>query len=119
MMIIRINERFDKKEELNKKIDYDNLKYIVKSTGKNFGFDKSVDPLKLLNDIKAGKISLEEAKNLQDDYEEYLKKIRKRGKSDEQRKILANRNIVFNAINNAIKFIAAYGSMILEAKRLA
>ena len=95
------------------------MKYIVKSTGKDFEFDKSVDPLKLLNNIKTGKTSPEEAKNLQCDYEEYLKKIGKGGKSDEQRKILANINIVFNARNNAIKFIEAYGSMILEAKRLA
>ena len=68
------NKRLQKIEELNKKIDYDNLKYIVKSTGEEFDFDKSKDPLKFLSDIKTDKISLEEAKNLQDDYEEYLKR---------------------------------------------
>ena len=62
---------------------------------------------------------LEEAKNLQQDYEEYFKKIRKGGKNDKQRETLANINIIFNARNNAIKFIEDYGSMILEAKRLA
>ena len=35
------------------------------------------------------------------------------------KKTLANINIHFNARNNAIKFIEDYGSMILEAKRLA
>ena len=35
------------------------------------------------------------------------------------KKTLANINIYFNARNNAIKFIEDYGSMILEAKRLA
>ena len=113
------NKRLDKIEELNKKIDYDNLKYIVKSTGEEFEFDKSEDPLKFLNDIETGKISPEEAKNLQNDYEEYLNKIRKGGKNEEQKKTLANINILFNARNNAIKFIEDYGSMILEAKRLA
>ena len=62
---------------------------------------------------------LEEAKNLQQDYEEYFKKIRKGGKNDKQRETLANINIIFNARNSAIKFIEDYGSMILEAKRLA
>ena len=70
-----------------------------------------------LNDIKKGKISLEEAKNLQQDYEKYLKEIRKWNKS--AKKILANINVLFNAKNNAIKFIEDYGSVILEAKRLA
>ena len=112
------NKRLDKIEELNKKIDYDNLKYIVKSPGEEFEFDKSEDPLKFLNEIETGKISPEEAKNLQNDYEEYLNKIRKGGKNEEQKKTLANINILFNARNNAIKFIEDYCSMILEAKRL-
>ena len=72
-----------------------------------------------LNDIKKGKISLEEANNLQQDYEKYLKEIRKGNKSTEQKKTLANINVLFNARNNATKFIEDYGSMILEAKRLA
>ena len=45
--------------------------------------------------------------------------MRKGNKNDEQRKTLANINILFNSINNGIKFIEDYGSMILEAKRLA
>ena len=48
------NKRPDKKEELNKKIDYDNLKYVVKTTGKEFEFDKSENPLEFFNDIKTG-----------------------------------------------------------------
>ena len=72
-----------------------------------------------LNDIKKNKISLEEAKNIQQDFGNYLKYIRKANKNDEQRKTLANINVLFNARNNAIKFIEDYGSMILEAERLA
>ena len=97
------NERLDKIEELNKKIDYDNLKYIFKATSEEFESDKSEDPLKLLNDIETGKISLEEAKNLQQDYEEYLKKIRKGGKNAKQKETFANINILFNARHNARK----------------
>ena len=110
------NEKFDKIEELNKKIDYNNLKYTVISTDEEFEFDKSENPLTFFNDIKIGKISVEEAKNLRKDYNEYISKIRKGNKSNEQRKTLANINILFNARNNAIKFIEDYGSMILEAK---
>ena len=100
-------------------MDYTNLKYTVISTGEEFEFDKSEDPILFLNDIKKGKISLEEAKNIQRDYENYLKYIRKGNENDEQRKILANINVLLDARNNAIKFIEDYGSMILEAKRLA
>ena len=63
-----------------KKIDYNNLNYTVKSSCEEFEFDKSEDPLAFLNDIKKGKISLGEAKYLQQDYEKYLKEIRKRKK---------------------------------------
>ena len=102
MMIIRINyyfqrkdkffkniynERLDKIDKLNKKIDYNNLKYTVISTVEEFEFDKSENSLAFLNDIKTGKISLEEAKELQKDYNEYLNKIRKGSKSDEQKKL--------------------------------
>ena len=45
--------------------------------------------------------------------------MRKGNKNDEQRKTFANINVLFNARNNAIKFMEDYGSMILEAKKLA
>ena len=112
------NKRLDKIEELNNKIDYDNLKYVVASSGKKFDFGVSEDPIALFNDIKKGKISLEEAKNKQQNYLNYLNVIR-RGNKNANKKTLANINIHFNARNNAIKFIEDYGSKILEAKKLA
>ena len=69
---------------------------------------------KRFNDIKKGELSLEEAKNLQKDYSEYLKKVRK-GTKNKEKKALANINILFNARNGAIKFIEDYGSVILES----
>ena len=42
------NKRLDKIEELDKKIDYNNQKYTVISTGEEFEFDKSEDPPKSL-----------------------------------------------------------------------
>ena len=64
-------KRLDKIEELSKKIYYNNLKYTVISNGEEFEFDKSKDPLLLRNDIKKCKKSLEEGKNLQQDYDKY------------------------------------------------
>ena len=92
---------------------------MLKKNGKEFEFNRSEDPLEFLNDIKTVQISLEEAKRLQQEYEEYLKKIPKENKSAEQKKTMANIDALFDARNNAIKFIEDYGSMILEAKRLA
>ena len=113
------NKRLDKIEELNKKIDYNDLKYNVISSGEEFNFDKLKDPIVFLNDIKKNKTSLEEAKNIQQEYKKYLNKIRKGNKNANRKKTLTNINTHFNARNNAIKFIEDYGSMILYAKRLA
>ena len=113
------NSRLDKIEELNNKIDYNNLKYVVVNSGDEYSFDEVDDSLVFLNDIKKGKISLEEAKNQQQNYYNYLNIIRKGNKNANQKRILANINIHFNARNSAIKFIEDFGSMILEAKKLA
>ena len=113
------NKRPDKLKELNNKIDYDNLKYVVERSGDEYSFNKIKDPIALLNDIKKGKISLEEAKEKQKDYYNYLNAIRKGNKSANQKRTLAYINIFINARDNAIKFIEDYSSMILEAKKLA
>ena len=113
------NKRLDKIEELNNKIDYNNLKCVVVSSGDEYRFDKLDDPLVFLNDIKKGKISLKEAKNQQQNYYNYLNIMRRGNKYADQKKVLANINIHLNVRNDAIKFIEDYGSMILEAKTLA
>ena len=46
------NKRLSKIEELNNKIDYDNLKYVVESSGDEYKFNKIKDPTALLNNIK-------------------------------------------------------------------
>ena len=68
------NKRLDKIEELSKKTDYNNLKYTVISSGEEFEFDRSEDPVLFLNDIQKGKTSLQEAKNLQQDSEKIFKR---------------------------------------------
>ena len=117
-------KRLDKLEELNNKIDYINLKYFVEKSGVKkdsveYDFNKIKDPITFLNDIKEGKISIHEAKDKQENYYNYLKKIRKGNKSANQKRTLANINILFDARDNAIKFYEYYNLMILEAKKLA
>ena len=77
------------------------------------------DPLTLLEKIRDGKITLERAKELQEDLNNTIERIRKRNKTQEQRKTLANLNTVFNGRNEAIEFYNDYSSMILEAKKKA
>ena len=90
------NKKLDKLEKLNNKIDYDNLKYVVESSGDEYRFNKIEDPMALLSDIKKGKISLEEAKEQQKNYYNYLNTIRTGNKNASQKRTLANINILFN-----------------------
>ena len=48
------NKRLDKIEELNNKIDYDNLKYVAVNSSKIYNFSELTDPLTFLDEIKKG-----------------------------------------------------------------
>ena len=61
---------------------------------------------------------MEEAKESQKDFNNFIKVIRKEGKPQEQMKRLANLNMLFNRRNDVINFSEGYSSMILEAKKL-
>ena len=113
------NKRLDRIEKLNNKIDYDGLNYVVYNSKKIYNFSELKNPLTLLDEIKKSEMTLEKAKNYQKDYLSYLKNIRKGNKNVEQRQTLTNLNMLYNAREEAIKFIEDYGSMILEAKKLA
>ena len=95
------NKRLDKIEELNNKIDYDDLDYVVYKSNMEYNFSIEKDPITFLNDIKKGETSLEEAKNRQKKYLRYLNIIRKGNKNAEQRKTLANINMLYNARKDA------------------
>ena len=113
------NKRLDKIEEMNNKIDYNDLEYVILSNDMAYNFSLEKDPISHLNDINSGKTTLKEAKDAQQNYLYYLNIIRKGNKNDKQKRTLANINMSYNARDNAIKFIEDYGSMILEARRLA
>ena len=99
------NKRLDKIEELNNKIDYDNLQYIIYSKKQIIKFSKLKSHLTLLDEIKKGEMTLEGTRDYQKDYLDYLKSIRKGNKNAKQKEILANLNMLYNAREEAIKFI--------------
>ena len=55
------NKRLDKIEEINNKIDYNNLNFVVVGTGDEYNFNNLDDPLTFLNNVKKGKISMNKA----------------------------------------------------------
>ena len=90
---------------MNNKIDYNDLKYVTINNNTAHNFSDITDPITFLNEMKNGEMSLEEAKTIQQYYLEYLNIIRKGNKNTEQKKTVANINILYSARNNAIKFI--------------
>ena len=97
-------------------VDYNNLNYEVITSGNKYQFDGLKDPLVFLKEIKEGRISIPEAKNIQREFNKKINFIRTGNKNKEQRQAPNNINNLYNARDMAIKFIEDYGSMILEAK---
>ena len=91
------NKRLDKIEELNNKIDYDNLKNVVVGTGDEYNFNNLDDPLTLLNNIKKGEISMKKAIEQQHMFFKYLNIMRIGNKNDNKKRTLANINMFYNA----------------------
>ena len=80
------NKELNKIEELNNKIDYDDLGYVVLSRDMEYNFSIEKDPISLLKAIKDGEISLKEARDKQKNYLQYLNIIRKGHKNSVQKK---------------------------------
>ena len=72
---------------MDNKIDYDNLKYVVERSGLEYNFNKTKDPITFLKDIKESKISVEEAKEKQNDYYSYLNAIRRGNKNASKKEL--------------------------------
>ena len=71
---------------MNNEIDYDDLDYVVLNKNMECNFSIEEDPISLLNNIKKGEISLEEAKDRRKNYLYYLNIIRKGNKNSMQKK---------------------------------
>ena len=80
------NKRLGKIEKLNNKVDYDNLEYVAVNSNKTYDFSTLKDPISLLEEIKKSTITLQEARNTQKDYLDYLNIIRKGNRNAAQKK---------------------------------
>ena len=69
------NKKLNKIEEINNKIDYDDLDYVILSKDMEYNFSIEKDPISLLKAIKDGEISLEKARDRQRNYKHYLKNL--------------------------------------------
>ena len=94
------------------------MNYEVITSGNKYEFDGLKDPLVFLKEIKEGRISIQEAKNIQKEFNKQLNLIRRGNKNQEQRQTLNSINNLYNARDMAIKFLEYYDSMILEAKKI-
>ena len=74
---IFIKQRLDKIEELTKKSDGNSLVFTKLSTGKTYDFTGKNDPLSLLNKVRNGRITIERAKEVQEDLNNNKTKLRK------------------------------------------
>ena len=111
------NGKLEQLQLTRNNVDFDNLNYEVIASGNKYQFDGVKDPLVFLKEIEEGRISIQEAKNIQKEFNKQLNFTRRGNKNQEQRNTPNNINNLYNARDMAIKFIEDYGSMILEAKR--
>ena len=110
-------DRLEQLQLARDNVDYNSLNYEVITSGDKYEFDGLKDPLVFLKEIKEGRISIQEAKNIQKEFNKQLNFIRTGNKNQEQRQALNNNNNLYNARDMAIKIIEHYGSMIPEAKK--
>ena len=66
-------------------------------------------PVYFLKEIKKSEITIEQAKDSLENFNNYLKTIQRGNKTKKQGNTLANINTLFNGRNDTIKFIEDYG----------
>ena len=62
------NDRLEQLQLASHKVDYNNLNYEVITSGDKYQFDGLKEPLVFLKEIKEGKTSIQEAKNIQKEF---------------------------------------------------
>ena len=84
------NKRLNRIKTMDNEINYNDLDYVIVSKDMEYNLSTEKDPISLFNAIKEGEITLEEAKNRQENYLHYLNIIRKGYKNSVQKKALQN-----------------------------
>ena len=80
------DKELNKIEEMNNKIDYDDLEYVILSKDMEYNFSTQKDRRSLLKAIKDGDLTVKEARDRQRNYLQYLNIIRKGYKNSVQKK---------------------------------
>ena len=78
------NDRLEQLQLASHKVDYNNLNYEVITSGDKYQFDGLKEPLVFLKEIKEGKTSIQEAKNIQKEFNKQLNMTRRGNKNQEQ-----------------------------------
>ena len=116
------DKRLNEINELDKKVNLDDLIYRYQGNTPNEEFNKYDNALDLINKIRNGEIKLAEAKNDQIRFKSNLSEIKKgnnKKRSKEQKNALYNIDMLYKARNEAIKFFDDYSLMVSEAKNKA
>ena len=116
-------ERFEKINNLDKKVDTNKLVFKYKGKTADQDFSKFDNALDLINKIRDGEISLNEAKDeqtkLRSDMGEIKKKYKKKHLSKESSEARTNIENLYNARKTAIDFFGEYTSRVSEARSQA
>ena len=76
------NDRLEQLQLATHNVDYNNLNYEVITSCDKYQFDGLKDSLVFLKEIKEGKISIQEAKNIQKEFNKKLNFIRRGNKNN-------------------------------------
>ena len=111
-----VHKRLKKIDDLNKKVNSNDLIYRYKNNSPNVEFNKFNNAFDFIDKIRDGKVDLSDVKNNQEKIKSYLGKIKKENKSKEQKNTLYNIEMLCEARKKAINFYDDYSLMMSEAK---
>ena len=107
-----VDERLEKITDLDKKVNRDDLIYRYKGRLTDTKFDEFDNVIGIINKIQDVKKDLTKVKNNQQDFKLYLGETKKGAKkSKEQKNTICNIEMLYKAMNEAIKFYDDYSLM--------
>ena len=111
------DERLEKTNDLDKKVNRDDLIYRYKRKAADTEFNEFDNALDIINIIRDGKKHLTDVKKNQQNFKLYWGGIKKDAKkTKEQKNTIYNIEMLYKASNEAIKIYDDYSLMMWEAK---
>ena len=114
-----VDGKLEEITKLDKKVNPDDLIYRCKGFTADENFNEFDNAFSLLNKIRAGKISLSDAKNDQAEFKSNLSEIKKGNKKHrlkDLKNILYSIEMLYKARSKVIEFFDDYSSMVSEVK---